>query len=406
MGNRILAALLLFMFVLCSAGVFVILSLSMIGVEVPMASDFTLPKMGNVFLSAFFLFLAVIASQVVSFWFAGGVKGKVHSFFDSRWLPRKGSAETYTTSFGERLEKVVSQSYYGTTVWDMATKTIPLAFTVSFIAGAVVLIAIRLAGGFPWLAVLPLVLVINLIVIPVSYWHTEWVRKYTKFIVFSFNTLYIKARTPVLSLFFWRGTLPQKSETPISGIKDTQIAADPQQFDPKFRTSWARDQYISWLSEKTGLRTLFIRSKTNEAEDTLFWVDRGPGLDKILRYLRDKVPQVQMERTYIQQNAVRLRTGNGEDKDWRPVHADIEAESYLNRFAYEPVTYDVYRVEDPGIYDDQGNPKGPEKEISAPQGSRNVAEYFSSRRTSDRKRRAEPPKDQQDSMEDNGDKLF
>ncbi|HCL95301.1 TPA: hypothetical protein DHW62_00025 [candidate division WWE3 bacterium] len=369
------------LFVLCIGVGLGAYALKQLGVEISFLQDGNLPNVELVILYLVLIVAAAVLSQVFSFWFAKAAQKTVFGFFDSRFLPKQDK-ETYTVVYGERLERVVLPSFYATVVWELITQTIPGMFFVSVIMGGIAILVLEFSR-FPAVAVglFLLTILVNFLVIPWAYWLKEWRRRYTKFVVFTFMTYYVRVRTPVLSLLFALGTLPKASRTPIKQIQEIQISADPQDFDEKFQTSWVRDQYTSWLAKKKNLRTIFLRSIFNRAEDVLFWVDNGPGLENLLNGLIDNASRQASERSYIEEEAMRLKVGDRDEKNWRRGKKEREATMFLEKFKDAGATvetYDIFRVEDPGIYDDDGNyveENAPEEEVE--ESDKDVSSYFS-----------------------------
>ncbi len=383
-SNKVLSALGLLIFTLGAVAGFLAFAFNMLGVEVPFFSETVLPQWKTVVMYTALSILMVILSQVFSLRFAKVSQNYVFMIFDRQWLPKEGKAETYTTEYGERLEKVVSQSFSGTVVWELVTQTIPTAFLLSgMFGGLAMLFAKALNLPIPVIG-LGTVFLVNLTLLSWAYWMKQWRRKHSKLIIFTSQVGYGKVRTPLLSLFFGIGNLPKVSMTPISEINDDQIAADPQDFDPKYKTSWLRDQYTSFLSKKNNIRTLFLRSKSNEAEDTVLWIDHGSGVEKILKSLKRKSTQLLTEQSYIDRAALHLRMGETDEENWSRKRAEEEARLFQERFKeinVAPKTYDLYRVEDPGLYDDGGNlieQKSTEDDLG--RGDYDVSRFFSSHR--------------------------
>jgi len=352
--NKGFAAVLLLFLVLCGTLGFVVFGLNIVG-RADVLKSLVLPDVKSILTVCTTMVVIIITSQVLSFWVARLGKSVVHSYFDRRWLPKENNSESYTTSYGERLEKVVLPSYLGTTVWDLAAHTFPSMFVVSLIASIAVYVILTVVGigAFQvWVILTLLILACNFILVPVTYWIKEWKRKYTKFIIFSFNVIYIGVKTPILALFFWKGSLPQKSRTPITEVLEIQMSADPQQFKEEYRTSWLRDQWTSILSRRVGLRTIFLRSRSNKAEDIILWIDNGPAIDKILRNLSEKALRSQLGAGLIAQTVAKIEA-EGEPS---ALHKQTRVESYLQNFQHGQQTYDLFRVVDPGLYDNQGNP--------------------------------------------------
>lgn len=392
-STKVLPAILLGIFILCAGVSFFAFALSLQGIEISSLSLPVLPRFRTMIFYIVLLTFVAIISQVFTFWFARLVRKTVFRFFDSRWLPKEGKAETHTTTQGEQLERVVVPSFWATIFWDLATRVIPATFAISIIAGAMVALAASVVNFPSIIAGILATVLINLVTLSWSYWIREWRRKYTKFVVFSFMTYYVKARTPLLALLVGIGTLPQSSRTPIGQIQEVQISADPEDFDPRFKTSWIRDQYTSWLASKRNLRTIFLRSIFNRAEDILFWVDYGPGLANLLYKLVGKARQLVAEQDYISRTALTLRVGKPDDTNWTPKKGEQEATQFLARFkkvSAEPKTYDLYRVEDPGIYDNEGNPVATSG-IEVQEESVNVSQHFGVEEPSTPEDFVEPP---------------
>lgn len=305
------------------------------------------------------LVVASIVFIILAFIVANSVKQPIFKLFDSRWLPKENSAEVYVAGIGERLEKVAKPSFYATTLWEMISHTIFQVFFSAVLLGGiagVVLSVLDLPGLIPAVFVSG---VVTFVTIPPVFWVKEWRREYTKFVVFTFMTYYVKVRTPILSLLFGIGTLPKASRTPISQIQEIQISADPQEFDENYKTGWLQDQYTSWLAKRRNVRTLFLRSIFNRAEDILFWVDDGPGLANLLNRLIIRASQSTLVQNYLDNEAIRLKMEEGQTENYANIETSQLKESLTNRFKKTPEgfkVYDIYRVEDPGLYDSMGNP--------------------------------------------------
>ncbi|AHB40188.1 MAG: hypothetical protein ACD_25C00078G0003 [uncultured bacterium] len=381
-SGKALTALGLLIFTLCAVVGFLAFALNTLSVGSDLFSGIVLPQLETVVLYAVSFTLAVILSQVFSIRFVKVSQNFVFKIFDRQWLPKEGKAETYTTEYGERLEKVVSQSYTGTVVWELVTQTIPTVFLLSFVFGVLaVIVAFAVNLSLP-LVGLGTVFMVNVVLFSWEYWVKQWRRKYSKLIIFTSQVGYLRVRTPLLSLLFGIGNLPRVSWTPVSEINDDQIAADPQDFDPKYKTSWLRDQYTSFLSKKNNIRTIFLRSKSNEAEDTVLWIDHGPGIEKILKSLKRRSTQLLTEQSYIDRAALRMRLGGTAEEDWSRIRADEEARLFQERFreiSIAPKTHDLYRIEDPGLYDNDGNLiEKTSVEANAGRGDYDVSHFFSS----------------------------
>lgn len=357
-SNRVLSAIAILFFTLCAGIGFGVFALGSIGVEIPLLANAGTPRGGTFVLNFVLLLVATILSQVFSFWVAKATRKKVFRFFNHQWLPKQGTAETYTTEYGERLEKVALASFLGTVVWKLATQTVPVAFLISIILGGLVMIVSGYANLPPIVFGPLIVLATNLVILSTSYWVQEWKRRYQKLVVFSTRIFYTNVRTPLSALIFGIGNLPKASETPMSEIKDDQVAADPQDYSANFKTSWLRDLYTSWLSKKNNIRTLFLRSKTNEAEDIVVWIDHGSGVKKLLTELKRKASQLSTEQSYIDRETLNLRMGDSYDVNWSRHRTEEEARLFAERYKQisdTPKIYDLYWVEDPGLYDDDGN---------------------------------------------------
>ncbi|KKS07270.1 MAG: hypothetical protein UV31_C0008G0010 [candidate division WWE3 bacterium GW2011_GWF1_42_51] len=358
-SSKIVPAIVVVLFVLCAAVAFVAFAFNTLGMEIPFVKEVRIPQIGTVLLYITFVLALVIFSLSLAYWIAKSIEGDVFRFMDRQLLPKKGKGNSHTTIYGERLERVVPPSFEATTVWELITQTLPGIFVISGVFHGTAVGIAKFSGPFPVaVGFFVLALLVNVTVIPWAYWLKEWRRRHTTFIVFTFTTYYVKVRTPILSLLSGLGTLPIASKTPIKQILEVQSAADPEDFDPTFKTSWIRDQFTSWVAKRKGLGTIFLRSISQKAEDILLWVDHAPGLQNILERLIENAALQASEQSFIAEEAVRKKVGDPDQEDWSRGKTEKEAFLYLEKFKgirSPGIKYDLFRVEDPGLYDEDGN---------------------------------------------------
>jgi len=370
---------------LCCAAALVILGIKVLGLELPSGWGVKLPDMGETVLYLVLLFAVGVFSIIFAFWFAGEIKPWLFGLFDDRWLPREGK-ETYTTTYGERLKKVAPQSYMGVVVWKMAAVTIPTTFFVSLIVGVLALATSLILGKPQLILSLFLVAAVNTIAISWSYSVEKWKAANYRAVIFTTCIKYATVETNFFEFLSGSGDLPSVSTTLMSEIRDKQASADPEKFDKSIKTSWLRDRYTAYLSRKKDIRTLFLRSKYNEAQDTVTWIDHGTGLFKLLESLSREAAQLEEEQRFIDQEVIQLKMGRADDDNYSRKRSEEEARLYTNRFSQlsePPKTYDLFRVKDPGLYDDEGNLiEKPSSEIVTEPGEiddadTDVSHYFS-----------------------------
>jgi len=357
-SSKVGPAIVLFSLTLCATFGFFVFAMNMLGVDVPFLSEVVLPQGRTIFMYFVSLVATTIISQFFAFWFANRVKRTLFKLFDKGWLPEAGKTDTYRTAPGERLEKVVPQSYLGTVVWEMATLKVPSVFLASIVTGGLTLLVTSLLGKPQLLLSLVLIVLVNSVAIAWSYCLKEWRRLHLKLVIFTTVVKYVTVETNFFDLLFGSGSRPEISTTPMSEILEKQVSADPQRFDPSIKTSWLRDRYTAWLSKKKNIRTLFLRSKSNEAQDTITWVDHGSGLIRLLDNLSRKSIMLSERQRFIDQEVIKMEVGKPDDDNWSRGHTEEAARLYTERFmkVNEPQkTYDLHRVEDPGFYDEEGD---------------------------------------------------
>ncbi|OGC45591.1 hypothetical protein A2V49_03795 [candidate division WWE3 bacterium RBG_19FT_COMBO_34_6] len=323
-SKKILPAVIALVLILFFSFAMTIYALNGLGIDILKIQTVSIGSIKTIMIKFIFFILAATIVQVLSFLIAKSLRSKIMKFLDARLLPRKGKAETHQLIIGERLEIVAKPSYLATTFWEMLIQIFLGTFLLSIFSSGLVMFVTK--SKYPWNIILGMLvlILINLLIITIFFWIKEWRREHTKFVVFTTRTYYVKARMPLFALLFGSGTLPSVSQTPMNEMTENQIAADPEDFDIENKTSFIKDQYLAYLAKKINTRTLFLRSKSKKAEDILVYIDNGVRLAKILDTLVADYPDF--------------------EKENRPYKPDT---------SIKPI--DLFRVEDPGLYDYEGN---------------------------------------------------
>lgn len=290
----------------------------------------------NFIIATFLILVAAITGQIFAFLFAKTTKKAVHSFFDSRWLPKGKRIVKYTTKPGERLECVRPKSFQATVQWELMTKNIPMTFLVTIAIGILINVIFSFIELPGYLATVLGAWGYCFIALPWPYWLKSWIADRTLFIVFTTIVYYIGIGTPFTALITGKGSAPKVSDTPIETIKDVPYSSDPQEYMPEYKTSWLRDQWTAYLSDKTGVATVFLRSVFEKAEDIVMWVDNAQGLVHVIKSLLPTTGAILGNDTTIENDKTQ---------------SDIRLKNYPGG-----VTYNLFQVVDPGLYDEQGDP--------------------------------------------------
>lgn len=332
--------LFLLIFFIVMMGGFILFVLTIMGVVIPEAPQIDIKEAVNKALSGIGLYLfglaaTIFVSLILSLIIAKTIEGWIVRFLDRRLIPgieEEGEPtellgkEVYETQPGERFEKLARPDW-GVT---HAGNTLPFAIKASGIGAvigtllaliaSIVALALKAFGTeFPLIwAILLTFLIAGALVyrgfIP-QYERVEWLRQNTLYILFTRTLVNIAAGESAPGIVTGRASDPKRLDTPLSEIRELEVATNPAKILSGFPTNRIWDWFLDFMGSVRGVRTFYIKSRF-ESHDILLHVPHGGGFRKVMEHLAIESKELADDQQYIRSVARKLEHGEPGDSTW------------------------------------------------------------------------------------------
>jgi len=302
----------------------------------------------------------------------GGIIQRVCDFL---WIPSK-EKRIHKTDPGIRLEMVLTQSKEATAWWEGLTGIflfVPLSIflPIALVLGWNVVEAwiAAFSKGDPgslvdytpreWKFILLGFLALTFLGPPLYYHVRRFIQRNSRLVVFT-DWMFALLGRPTLPAIFFRAIEDiYKSATPTALIDDVVITADPEEINPRYRTSMLRDWWTKRLFKVKDVISLLVPSRARGGADFLPWMEDGLRFENSRSRIRLRDGRIMSQiRTgeSIEFQVLRQSYAERRDPDQAKALAEREKEINLDLLRAEAVEgdYDVYKVVDPGIWGPDG----------------------------------------------------
>ncbi len=320
-----------------------------------------------------------------------GIEKPIQSWLDSRLRPEK-ERRIHVTIPGSRLEKVIEVNEQATVWWEMLVGMLllPLLGLIIGLGLALIRSYIRAFSGdlltnpfsFSPLqkgSIVGSFLSFTIIGLPIYFQLRRWSQRNTRVIYFTDVIFFVRGKITLLGLLTGKVEDYYRSYTDMRYIDELKIAPDPEDLDPRIKTSWVRDQWTKYWAREKGVASMLIPARAFGGEDFLIFIEDAIGAEQALPLIKDRAIKLETTiRTFSASAERKWEDEYAEKED--PTSADDKAsETYkalevrLMRLA-KPVEYDLFEVKDPGYYGrGEIQPTG----LSDPKTARSINELFS-----------------------------
>jgi len=284
------------------------------------------------------------------------------------WVYNRMKPDGYLeeTLLGERIEGKFGLDFWTTTFAWLFPKLVELV-----LANVLVLWAFRVffgAGDFKSVVLYYMTLVVmfmtilcNSVVLPVLFMAREWRRRSLRVVVTTRQINSYALKFSLSGLLTGDAPLPLVSHSNMaSAQRELRWAADPQELDEDYKTNWFTDQLIAlraslgggWHFWGGGVRSILLATFFQEANDRVSLISWGTTLLKMVDTCGPRASKLELRLASIERAKVDVDLGRPDKKyEEADVSQWLENINLMNSLLPQPVEYDPFTVEDPGIWD-------------------------------------------------------
>jgi hypothetical protein len=225
------------------------------------------------------------------------VNKPVIKFLDSRMLPRPKNLELltekeltqgeyYETNLNEQFEFVKIPAWWATTFKEMLSPML-VQTGITLIISIIIYIAL---GQMFFIYKMTFCYVINVfffLTLMIKYIVVEWHRQNNLTILFTHTMVALKAHGSVQGILTGRASDVSRSTTPLNQIREPKTETDPRRFKNAEMPNDLTNEFYDFLGGIEGIRSVFIPSIAENAQDYLNFLTHANSFGRILLRLKD-----------------------------------------------------------------------------------------------------------------------
>lgn len=301
---------------------------------------------------AFLIWLAIVITLTLT------LNPLIQRILDWRTQPKVEE----TTKPGERVELIRHPDYLSVTVWPLLQSSIPHVIGVvvinTVLAFSAYLVGTENALGrvVYWLYFGAQILIsLTLLRFPFQYWKLEWHRRNNVLIVLTLNVIHARARISLLGVITGEGALPNISRGELAATGEIRWAADIQDLDRDIHTGFMQDMWQSWRFARAGVATVYLLSFFRGAADRFISIAQAESFVAIVNKLKSRAALHDAATKQVRAQLQKTR-GQNIDNVEDAMNLTTLVEQELTASLSPPITFQLFRAEDPGHWTPEGDP--------------------------------------------------